>query len=158
MPLKYWQVFNTSHLSTKPVPGFDHPLVKKHLLMSSLDLSWCSIEPFPWTLGTREKRWTPPCPLPCQDAVETNEVAAEPPFPQTRQIQSPGLLLMGHSFQPFHDLSCPPLITFNYLDILLKFWHPELHSVFKMRPHQYRGVIASFDQLSPLNLLTLAIF
>lgn len=134
------------------------PLVKKHFLMSGLDLSCCSFEPFPWSLGIREKRWTPPYPLLCQDAVDTNEVTAVPPFLQTRQVQNPGLLLMGHSFQPFHDLCCAPLITFNYLDILLKFWHPEQHSISKVRPHQYRGIIASLDQLSPLKLVTSAIF
>lgn len=125
------------------------PLVKKDFLMSSLDLSWCSFEPFSCvrSLGTREKRSTLPSPLPFQEAVESNAVTAQPPFPQTTQFKSPDPLLMGHSFQPFHDLCCPPLNTLIYFDILLKFWGQELQSIFKVRPP--RGIIASLDHLSP---------
>ncbi|KAK4816662.1 hypothetical protein QYF61_019898, partial [Mycteria americana] len=65
------------------------------------------------------------------EAVESNEVTPQPPFLQTRQAQSPQPLLIGHSFQPFHQLWCPPLHAFKDLHILLKLWGPELHPVFK---------------------------
>ncbi|KAK4815837.1 hypothetical protein QYF61_008440 [Mycteria americana] len=63
---------------------------------------------------------------PPQKAVESNEVAPQPPFLPTRQTQSARPLLTGHAFQPFHQLCCPPLDAFKDLHILLKLWGPEL--------------------------------
>ncbi|KAK4811354.1 LOW QUALITY PROTEIN: hypothetical protein QYF61_027583 [Mycteria americana] len=62
-------------------------------------------------------------------AVESNEVNPQPPFLQNKQAKSPQLLLIGHAFQPFHQLCCPPLDAFKDLNILLKLWGPELHTV-----------------------------
>jgi len=39
-----------------------------------------------------------------QEAVESNEVTPQPPFLQKGQTQSPQMPLIGHSFQPFHQL------------------------------------------------------
>ncbi|XP_010123813.1 PREDICTED: antigen-presenting glycoprotein CD1d-like [Chlamydotis macqueenii] len=37
----------------------------------------------------------------------------------------------SEDFQPFRQLCCPPLDTFQYLPILLNWWGPELHTVLK---------------------------
>ena len=72
---------------------------------------------------------------PPQEAVESNAVAPQPPDLQTRQTQSPQPLLIGDKLPPFHQLFCPPLDPFKYLNTLLKMWGPELHTVIKVRPH-----------------------
>jgi len=74
---------------------------------------------------------------PPHEAVESKEVAAQPPFLQTRQAQRAQPFPSGHSFQPFHQLCCPCLDTFKDLHILLKLWSPEVHAVLKVRPHQH---------------------
>jgi len=71
-----------------------------------------------------------------QEAVESNEVAPQSPFLQTRQTQSPQPLLTGHAFQRFHQLCCLPLDAFKDLHIFLKLWGPELPTALKVRPHQ----------------------
>ncbi|KAK4816220.1 hypothetical protein QYF61_013458 [Mycteria americana] len=65
------------------------------------------------------------------EAVQRNEVIPQSSSLQTRQSQGPQPLLTGHAFQPFHQLCCPPLDAFKDLHIPLKWWGPELHTVFK---------------------------
>ena len=92
--------------------------IKKCFLMSCPNSPWCSFEPFPriLSLENREKSSAPPSPLsPLQEDIESNDVAPQPPFLQTRQAQSPQLLLTEHAFQTSHQLCCPPLDTFKDL-------------------------------------------
>lgn len=73
----------------KPVPGFDHPLNEKMflnvqpgpLLVQLWTISMCPIT------GHQGEEIKPLSPLPFQEAVESNEVTAQPPFPQTRQVK-----------------------------------------------------------------------
>lgn len=44
---------------------------------------------------------------------------------------------MGHAFQPIHQLYCPPLDVFKYLNTLFKFSGPEPCAVLKMRLCQH---------------------
>ena len=45
--LEHFQGGGIGYTSRKPVPGFDALFVKNCFLMSSLNLRWCSFEPFP---------------------------------------------------------------------------------------------------------------
>ncbi|KAK4830133.1 hypothetical protein QYF61_008560 [Mycteria americana] len=123
------------HLSRKPVPVFDLPLSKKMLpnVQSKPPLVQLrAIPTCPVTGSQGEEISTSLSMSPPQEAAESNEVAPQPPFLQIRQAQSPQPLLIGHSFQPFHQLCCLPLDTFEYLNIFFKLWGPELHTVLKV--------------------------
>ena len=139
MPLKHWQAWGIDHLYRKPVPVFDHPLGKQTLpnVQSKPPLAQL------WTIPTRPNTGSPGEEISTslslsapQEAVESNEVTPQPPALQTRQTQCPQLLFIRHAFQPFHQLCCHPLDAFKDLHILPKLWGPELHRVFKVRPHQ----------------------
>lgn len=64
MPLKHWQTWVVEHVGSL-VQCLNMLSVKKCLLMPSLNLPWCSIEPFLCllSLDPKEKRSTPPSPL-----------------------------------------------------------------------------------------------
>jgi len=57
IPLKHSQAWGINHLPGKPVPGFEHPSVKKRFQLPSLNLPWHCFEPFHmsyhWILGRR---------------------------------------------------------------------------------------------------------
>ena len=102
-----------------------------------------------------------------QEAAESNEIIPQPPFLQTRQAQSPQLLLIGHAFQPFHqlyrspldafkDLNILPLDAFEDFNILPKLWKVQNHRQYSSWGHtntKYNGTITSFDQLVLLHLM-----
>lgn len=104
MPLKQWQVWGIGQLSRKPIPGFDHPLVRRGFLMSNLNLLWCIFEAFPCVLSldAKEKRLAP---SPPQEAAESSEVS--PSLLQLRQSWSLQPLFPACVFQPCHQLGCP---------------------------------------------------
>lgn len=80
---------------------------------------------------------------PSQGAVESNEVMSQLPFLQIRQACCS---LDVPSSQPFFQLWRPPLDAFKDLQILLKLWGPELHTVLKVRTVDSM-LILSFDLL-----------
>jgi len=106
--------------------------------MSNPNLLWGSFKPFPRPITgyQGEEINTSFSTSPPQEAVRSNKVAPQPPFLQTRQTQSPQLLLTGHTFQLFHQVWCPPLDAFKHVNILLQLWGPELFTALKVRPHQ----------------------
>jgi len=73
--------------------------------MSSLNLPWCSFEPFPHvpSLDMGEKRSAPPSPLLLEEAIErSGEVTLQPPFLQTRPVLScPSQDMPSSSFTSF---------------------------------------------------------
>ena len=139
MPLKHWLAWSIDHLFRKPVPVFDHPLSKEMLLNTQFKpplMQLWAIPKHPITGYQGEELSTSISTSPPQKAVESNEVGPQSPSLQTRQDQSPQLLLTGHSFQLCHQLYCSPLEALKDLHILLQLWDPELHTVLEVRLHQ----------------------
>ena len=106
MSFKRWQAWGID-LSRKPILVFDHPLSKETL---SNVLSEPPLEQL-WTIPMRpicryqgEELSASISISPPQEAIESNEVTPQPPFLQTRQTQSPSPHIIGHAFQPFHQL------------------------------------------------------
>ncbi|KAK4828611.1 hypothetical protein QYF61_000063 [Mycteria americana] len=111
------------------------PSVKKNFLISSLNLPWCNLRPFPLVLSlvTWEKR---PTPTSFQGVVESDKVSPQPPFLQAKQSQLPQLLLIRLLLQTLHQLRCPSLDTLQHLNVSLVVGDPKLNTVFEVRPHQ----------------------
>ena len=156
MPLNHWQGWGINHLPSKPVPVFNHPLSEEMLPYVQSEPPWVQLRTIPTrpvTGSQGEELSTSLCMSPPQEAAGSNEVAPHPPFLQTRQAQSPQLLLIAHASQTFHQLCCPPLDTFKDLHIFLKLWGPELHTELKVRlvilclTHP-KTIIASWTTLS----------
>lgn len=64
------------------------------------------------SLVSREQTGRSFCASPPQKAVGSNEVASQPPSLQTRWPKCPLPFLIGHAFQPYHELCCLPPDTF----------------------------------------------
>ncbi|KAK4825522.1 LOW QUALITY PROTEIN: hypothetical protein QYF61_000035, partial [Mycteria americana] len=113
--------------------------VKKNFLISSLNLPWRNLRPFPLVLSlvTWEKTPTPPL-YNLLSVVESDEVSPQPPFLQAKQSQLPQPLLIRLLLQTLHQLPCPSLHTLQYLNIPLVVGGPKLNTVFEVRPHQCR--------------------
>ena len=111
MPLKHWQAWGIDHLSMKPVPEFDTPLGKEMLLnaLSKPPLAQLWTIPTHPITGSQEEELSTSL-SPPQEAVESAEVAPQPPLLQASQAQSSQPLLTGHFFQPFHQLCFLPLV------------------------------------------------
>ena len=56
MPPENWQMWGINHLTRKPVPGSDHPLLKNLFLTSSLNLPWYCFVLFPDVLSLMRAR------------------------------------------------------------------------------------------------------
>lgn len=70
---------------------------------------------------------------PVETAVESNVVISKPSFLQTKYPQQ---LLRGAACQPFQQLCCSPLNTFEDLSIHFIAWSPERHTTFKVSLYQ----------------------
>lgn len=106
MPPKYFM------LSRKPVPVFYQCLSKETLSNVQSEHPWHSLGPFPCvlSLNIREKSSTGPSPIPpAQELHRAMRPSLQPPFLQTRPIQSPQPLPTVQTFQFCHQLCCPPL-------------------------------------------------
>lgn len=68
-----------------------------------------------------------------QKAGERSEVTPQDSLLSKLDGQSPQLLFIGLSFQPCHQLCCPPLAASKDLHILLEFWGSELHTELRVR-------------------------
>jgi len=95
--------------------------VKKFFLISSLNLLWCNLRPFPLVLllVTGEKRLTATSPTSFQVAVDSEKVSPQPPLLQAKQAQFPRLLLLRLVLQTPHQPRCPSLDTLQHLNVLL---------------------------------------
>ncbi|KAK4812678.1 LOW QUALITY PROTEIN: hypothetical protein QYF61_012188 [Mycteria americana] len=113
--------------------------VKKNFLISSLNLPWRNLRPFPLVLSlvTWEKRPTPPL-YTLLSVEESDEVSPQPPFLQAKQSQLPQPLLIRLLLQTLPQLRCPSLDTLQYLNIPLVVGGPKLNTVFEVWPHQCR--------------------
>ncbi|KAK4826124.1 LOW QUALITY PROTEIN: hypothetical protein QYF61_005276 [Mycteria americana] len=115
--------------------------VKKNFLISSLNLPWRNLRPFPLVLSlvTWEKRPTPTSlQPPFHVVVESDEVSPQPPFLQAKQSQLPQPLLIRLLLQTLHQLRCPSLDTLQHLNVPLVVGGPKLNTVFEVWPHQCR--------------------
>ncbi|KAK4831181.1 LOW QUALITY PROTEIN: hypothetical protein QYF61_015913 [Mycteria americana] len=108
--------------------------VKKFFLISSLNLPWHNLRPFPLVLSlvTWEKRPTPTSLQPLS-VVESDKVSPQPPFLQAKQPQFPQPLLLRRTL---HQLRCPSLDTPQHLHVFLVVRGPKLNTRFEVRPHQ----------------------
>jgi len=92
-------------------------MVQKFSLMSSVNwtspTALCHSHAFFPQLPAAQTSTFPP-----QQVAESHEVASWPPILQTGQHKCSQSLLIGPAFQPFYQLCCLPLHTFNYLHIL----------------------------------------
>ncbi|KAK4828356.1 hypothetical protein QYF61_026017 [Mycteria americana] len=95
--------------------------VKKNFLISSLNLPWRNLRPFPLVL------WLV--------VVESNKVSPQPPFLQAKQSQLPQPLLRRLLLQTLHQLCCPSLHTLQHLNIPLVVGGPKLNTVFEGQDH-----------------------
>ncbi|KAK4816194.1 LOW QUALITY PROTEIN: hypothetical protein QYF61_012659 [Mycteria americana] len=79
--------------------------VKYNFLISSLNLPWHNLRPFPLVLSlvTWEKRPTPPL-YNLLSVVESNKVSPQPPFLQAKPPQFPQPLLIRLLLQTLHQL------------------------------------------------------
>ncbi|KAK4815816.1 LOW QUALITY PROTEIN: hypothetical protein QYF61_007425 [Mycteria americana] len=113
--------------------------VKKNFLISSLNLPWCNLRPFPLVLSlvTWEKRPTPPL-YNLLSVVESDKVSPQPPFLQAKQSQLPQPLFIRLLLQTLHQLRCPSLDTLQHLNVSLVVGGPKLNTGFEVRPHQCR--------------------
>ena len=68
--------------------------------------------------------------------IESNKVSPEPPLLQTEQSQLLQSLLIRPVLQTPHQLCCPPLDTFQGLDVFLTVRGPKLDTILEVRPHQ----------------------
>ncbi|KAK4820465.1 LOW QUALITY PROTEIN: hypothetical protein QYF61_027747 [Mycteria americana] len=105
--------------------------VQKFFLISSLNLPWCNLRPFPLVLSliTWEKRLnTHVATTSFQVVVESNKVSPQPP-----PLQFPQLLLIRLTCQQFH---CPSLDTLQQLKVSLVVRGPKPKTAFEVRPHQ----------------------
>ena len=109
----------------------------------------------PFTGSQGEELSTSLSTSPPQEAVESNEVAPQPPFLQTRQIQNPQPLLTVHAFQLFHQLNCPPLDVFEYLWSFLNCGAQNCPqcSRWGCTNAEYSRITTAFDQLIMLCLM-----
>ncbi|KAK4823949.1 hypothetical protein QYF61_008335 [Mycteria americana] len=96
--------------------------VKKNFLISSLNLPWRNLRPFPLVLSLV--------------GVESDKVSPQPPFLQAKQPHFPQPLLIRLVLQTLHQLRCPSLDTLQHLNVSLVVGGPKLNTVFKVRPHQ----------------------
>ncbi|KAK4823924.1 hypothetical protein QYF61_008310 [Mycteria americana] len=90
--------------------------VKKNFLISSLNLPWRNLRPFPLVLSL--VTWE-----------ETD------PHLTTASFQP---LLIRLLLQTLHQLRCPSLDTLQHLNVSLVVRGPKLNTVFEVRPHQCR--------------------
>lgn len=101
-------------------------MVQKFSLMSSVNwtspTALCHSHAFFPQLPAAETSTFPP-----QQVAESHEVASWPPILQTGQHKCSQSLLIGPAFQPFYQLCCLPLHTFNYLHILFQLGCPWAH-------------------------------
>ncbi|KAK4831110.1 LOW QUALITY PROTEIN: hypothetical protein QYF61_015413 [Mycteria americana] len=113
--------------------------VKKNFLISSLNLPWRNLRPFPLVLSlvTWEKRLTPLL-YNLLSVVESNKVSPQPPFLQAKQPQFPQPLLIRLVLQTLHQLRHPSLDTLQPLNVSLVVRGPKLNTGFEVRPHQCR--------------------
>ncbi|KAK4820559.1 LOW QUALITY PROTEIN: hypothetical protein QYF61_000709 [Mycteria americana] len=113
--------------------------VKKNFLISSLNLPWRNLRPFPLVLSlvTWEKRPTPPL-YNLLSVVESDEVSPQPPFLQAEQPQVPQPLPISLVLQTLPQLRCPSLDTLQPLNVSLGVGGPTLNTAFEVRPHQCR--------------------
>ncbi|KAK4819628.1 hypothetical protein QYF61_008848 [Mycteria americana] len=95
--------------------------VKKNFLISSLNLPWCNLRPFPLVLSLV--------------VVESNKVSPQPPFLQTKQPQLPQPLPISLVLQTLPQLRCPSLDTLQPLNVSLVVRGPKLNTVFEGHDH-----------------------
>ena len=114
-------------------------LEKWYFLLSSLNLPWQNLRPFPLILSlvTWAKRPTPSSLQPLQVVVQSDKVFPERPLLQTEQSQLPQLLLLRPVLQTPHQLCCPSLGVVQGLDVFLAVRGPKLNTVLEARPHQF---------------------
>ena len=106
---------------------------QKCFQMPSLTLPW----PFPCSsISYQKQSLAPPSAFPPQGASGSTEVASWPLLLWAGQSQCPQPLLVAHAFLPCYQLCCPSLDVFKDFNILSILGSPELHTVFRERPHQ----------------------
>ncbi|KAK4824211.1 hypothetical protein QYF61_012125 [Mycteria americana] len=96
--------------------------MKTFFLISSLNLPWRNLRPFPLVLSLA--------------AVESDEVSPQPPFLQAQQPQVPQPLPISLVLQTLPQLCCPSLDTLQPLHVSLGVGGPTLNTAFEVRPHQ----------------------
>ncbi|KAK4820022.1 hypothetical protein QYF61_017695 [Mycteria americana] len=96
--------------------------VKTFFPISSLNLPWRNLRPFPLVL------WL--------GVVESNKVSPQPPFLQAKQPQVPQPLPISLVLQTLPQLRCPSLDTLQPLNVSLVEGGPTLNTGFEVRPHQ----------------------
>ncbi|KAK4815747.1 LOW QUALITY PROTEIN: hypothetical protein QYF61_006785 [Mycteria americana] len=130
--------------------------VKKNFLISSLNLPWRNLRPFPLVLSlvTWEKRPTPPL-YNLLSVVESNKVSPQTPFLQPKQSQLPQPLPISLVLQTLPQLRCPSLDTLQPLNVSLVVGGPKLNTAFEVWPPsaEYRGTITSLVLLATLFLI-----
>ncbi|KAK4833077.1 hypothetical protein QYF61_027739 [Mycteria americana] len=125
--------------------------VKKNFLISSLNLPWRNLRPFPLVLSLVQAISSHP--ITCylgeetdphlsttsfQGVVESDKVSPQPPFLQAKQPQFPQPLLIRLLLQTLHQLRCPSLDSLQHLNVSLVVRGPKLNTGFEVRPHQCR--------------------
>lgn len=120
MLFQHWQTWGIHHLSNKPATQFDHPLSKEMFPRVQSNLHWHTLNHIHtsclWIPGRRSQH----LPLASTSSRSCREQWSHPlaPFFQTRQAQSPYLLLIGHYFQLFYRPCCFLLDKFKNFHIL----------------------------------------
>ena len=155
MSFKHWQAWGIKHLSRKPVPGFDHPFCEEMLpnIQSEPPLTqlW-TITKHPITGSQGQEFSTVLSTSPPLEAAESNEVAPQPPFLQTR--------VFSHSSQ---DIPSSPSTIFvallwTHLRTLTSFLNCGAqnftqYSRWGLISAKYSSIITSFARLVMLSLM-----
>lgn len=94
--------------------------VRKSVLMSNLNLLWQSFVMCPHILSSVAREKSPALVSVLLLPMELQRTMTLPPqlsFLYAGQSKCPQFLLPRHAFQPCYQLCCPPLDTFNVLNI-----------------------------------------
>lgn len=106
--------------------------------MSTLNLPWCSLKPFPLAGCLREEADSNLVTASFQADVESSKIFPEPPFLQVKHPQLSQLLLTGLVLQTLPQLRCPSLHSLQPLNVFLTVRGPELVPALQVWPQQCR--------------------
>ncbi|KAK4830416.1 hypothetical protein QYF61_010947 [Mycteria americana] len=119
------QGWRLHHFPGQPVPMLDNPLGEEKFPNIQSKSPLAQLEAIS------------SCPITCYLGEETDTHLSTTSF-QAKQSQLPQLLRIRLLLQTLHQLRCPSLDTFQYLNIPLVVGGPKLNTVFEVRPHQCR--------------------